>query len=267
MTGTVPPPPAHLYMCEDDGLKFSIKILQNENGVFYAQVTMIEGSADINALYFGDSVDDGSDFSLSNKLGMNGAGQYDDDGNPVDWDGAVKLSDPGLGKMGVGKDTYLTPGETMIVPLWEVDSFDDVSTIGIRATSTSTPEGSIKCVARLIDDGRDDDDTDEAADSEDEPVAPPPNTPPVETAIDSTDTSVQPAPATEGSSETASNYPSDTAGSEEPTGEDTEAANVTPTLLDDAAYFDSLTSAFAPVFDNSDLSANDETEYEDLLID
>lgn len=155
MSGTFPPPPEHYYVCHEDGLSFTVKIQVNEHGVYYATITVTEGSGDFNALYWGDNVDDGNDYSLGSKLGMNGKGEQDHHGDKVDWDSAVKLSDPGLGTDGTDKDTYLEAGETMVIPLWDVTSFEEITTIGIRATSTSTPEESIKCVLEPVDEWSD----------------------------------------------------------------------------------------------------------------
>jgi hypothetical protein len=134
------------YLGTELGLTFRITVTQDADGAFSAQIEVLEGSADFNALYYGDTILDGTSFTLSKSLGMNGAGQVDQDGNVVDWDGALKLSDAGLGKLGEDKFTFLTAGESMSVNLTGVDSWDDVAELGIRATSTSTASGSIKTV-------------------------------------------------------------------------------------------------------------------------
>lgn len=155
MTGTFPPPPTG-YFCEEDGLTFTIETYQGQDGQFYAKITVLEGHADFNALYWGDDQDDGSQFSLgagNSPLNMNGAKTHD--GDSVDWDSGVKISSPGLGRMGVDKESYLETGDSLVVPLAGVTSLDEVETIGVRATSTSTPEGSIKCVLQA-DDHKDD---------------------------------------------------------------------------------------------------------------
>jgi hypothetical protein len=139
------------YLGTELGLTFKITVTQNTDGAFSAQIDVLEGSADFNALYFGDEFIDGSSFTLGKSLGMNGAGQVDDFGNVVDWDGAQKLSDSGLGKLGADKATYLTAGESLLVTLNGVDSWDDVAELGVRATSTSTESGSIKTVLEEID--------------------------------------------------------------------------------------------------------------------
>jgi hypothetical protein len=138
------------YIGVESGLTFKITVYQDDVGEFYAQIDVLEGSADFNALYFGDDVLDGSSFSFGKSLGMNGAGQVDQYGNLVDWDSGILLSDPGLGKLGMAKETYLTSGESLTVTLPGVDSWDDVAEIGVRATSTSTPSGSIKTVLEPV---------------------------------------------------------------------------------------------------------------------
>lgn len=126
------------FTCTEDGLSFTLRVTQLPDGSFQGKIVVTEGAADFNALYYGDSSDDGDSYGLKGSLNMNGR-----DG--PDWDGATKLSDPGLGKQGLEKPTYLTAGDHYSFPL-DIDSFDDVATLGIRATSTTTPEGSIKCV-------------------------------------------------------------------------------------------------------------------------
>jgi hypothetical protein len=135
----------------DTNLNFQMTVFQGVDGTFWAKVEMIEGAADINAIYFGDSVIDGSSFSLGKSVGMNGGGQIDQQGNVIDWDDGIKLSDPGLGKYGDTKDTYLTEGESMFVSLSGITSWAELEHIGVRATSTSTPAGSIKCILEPAD--------------------------------------------------------------------------------------------------------------------
>lgn len=137
MTGTIEENFREFY-CVEDGLSFTVRVTQLPDGTFQGKIIVTEGAADFNALYYGDDTDDGDSYGLKGNLNMNG------DDKP-DWDGATKLSDPGLGKAGADKPTYLTTGEYYSFPL-AIDSFDDVAELGIRATSTSTPEGSIKCV-------------------------------------------------------------------------------------------------------------------------
>lgn len=126
-----------------NGLTFSIRLYMDGTEV-KAEVTVQEGYADFNAFYWGDDVNDGSSTKLADKaLNMNGA-QYE--GAAVDWDGAQKLSSAGLGPAGQDKPTFLTAGESMTFTLAGVTSLDEVDYLGVRATSTSTPEGSIKAI-------------------------------------------------------------------------------------------------------------------------
>ncbi|MEY8841300.1 hypothetical protein AB9K41_19915, partial [Cribrihabitans sp. XS_ASV171] len=81
--------------------------------------------------------------SLSGPLNMNGVRL---DGERIQWDDAEQLSDPGLGPEGEDKETYVQAGDTLTVEL-DIESLDDVDIFGIRATSTTTDEGSIKAVS------------------------------------------------------------------------------------------------------------------------
>ncbi len=110
-----------------------------------ADITITEGFADINALYWGDDDMSGKSASLGGSLNMNGAGSTLD-GEKVQWDDARMLSKPGLGPAGTDKATFLQAGDTLSVQL-DATSLDDIDFFGIRATSTSTPEGSIKGVS------------------------------------------------------------------------------------------------------------------------
>lgn len=133
-----------IFTYETEGLSYTVLVYQDpDTGEFLADITMLEGEMDVNALYFGDDDFSGSSENLGGPLNMNGASL---DGEKVQWDDAVELSDPGLGPDGAEKDTFLTEGETYTVSL-DIDSLDDVDVLGIRATSTSTDEGSIKGVS------------------------------------------------------------------------------------------------------------------------
>lgn len=217
------PPAITSYTCVENGLSFQVNVYQLPSGKFEASITVLEGHADFNAIYFGDAVDDGSSFAFGGKdqnLNMNGR-DLDHDGNVVDWDGGMKLSSPGLGKAGLSKVTYLTSGETMTVSLPGITSLDQLEDIGIRATSTSTPEGSIKCVLSPDDDTEKDGDPVVTADGSDAnpmlatvndagaPTGSPDNTPPADQgdgasrplddgpagAVESVDAAPVPAPA------------------------------------------------------------------------
>lgn len=106
------------------------------------QVNMLEGSMDLNALWFsdGDALKEG-DTTLTKKegsLNMNGAGAYDADGNLITWDDVEVLSLSGLGKEGVSKDAFLTAGETYALDASLLGAYDLANLlIGVRATSVN----------------------------------------------------------------------------------------------------------------------------------
>lgn len=131
-----------VFSYEVDGLAYTVSLYE-QDGQILADITVLEGAMDVNAVYYGDDDSSGNSAGLPGPLNMNGARL----GNAqVQWDNATKLSDAGLGPLGEDKATYLTAGETYTVTL-DVESIDDVDVIGIRATSTTTDEGSIKGVS------------------------------------------------------------------------------------------------------------------------
>lgn len=123
------------FSIEYDGLKLQVDAFDNADGTVTFTIAAEEGYADINALYWSNGVDDGSSFSLGKSLNMNGSGE--------EWDAAEKLSSTGLG--GGDEGTFVTAGGEPLVRTFEL-SWDDLDTLGVRATSTSTAEGSIKGV-------------------------------------------------------------------------------------------------------------------------
>lgn len=131
-----------VFNYEVDGLAYTVSLYEVD-GEFFADISVIEGAMDVNAIYFGDDGNSGPSASLDGPLNMNGARL---DGERVQWDDAVPLSDPGLGPDGEDKETYLSEGDTLTVPL-DIDSLDEIDVFGIRATSTTTDEGSIKGVS------------------------------------------------------------------------------------------------------------------------
>ncbi|WP_435259550.1 hypothetical protein ACSBLW_07230 [Thioclava sp. FR2] len=133
-----------VFSYQEAGLSYTITVYE-ENGTFYADIQVNEGAMDLNAVYWADDTMSGPSTSLGGPLNMNGAGSLYD-GEAVQWDDAVKISDPGLGPEGTGKTSYLTEGEVYKVEL-DIDSLDDINFIGIRATSTTTDSGSIKGVS------------------------------------------------------------------------------------------------------------------------
>ncbi len=138
-----------------DGLVFSVRVYE-DGGEIKADVTVEEGHADFNAIYWGNDTAGDSAFGGFGKkdgaLNMNGSEGSTHDGQPVEWDGAVKLSRPGLGKDGTSKDTYVAEGETETFVLTGAPPLDEIDFLGIRATTTSTPAGSIKAISVPTDD-------------------------------------------------------------------------------------------------------------------
>ncbi|MEP2532874.1 hypothetical protein [Shimia sp.] len=136
------PETSKVFSYQTDGLSYTV-VVYEENGEFFADISVSEGAMDVNAVYFGDDDFSGKSESLDGPLNMNGARL---DGDKVQWDDAAQLSDPGLGPEGTDKETYVETGDTLTVQL-DISSLDDIDVFGIRATSTTTPEGSIKGVS------------------------------------------------------------------------------------------------------------------------
>ena len=122
------------------GLTLKVNAVDMGGGITKFFIECLEGYADLNAIYWGDDIADGSNYDLGtkkdNSLNMNGTG--------ADFDGGMKLSSTGLGPAGTAKDTHITAGETL--SFTGNVNWDDVDTFGLRATSTSTSGGSIKGV-------------------------------------------------------------------------------------------------------------------------
>ncbi|MDU8928470.1 hypothetical protein RXV86_13855 [Alisedimentitalea sp. MJ-SS2] len=131
-----------VFTYEMEGLSYTVSLYE-ENGTIRADITVIEGAMDVNAVYFGDDDFSGESAMLAGPLNMNGVRLYDGE---VQWDDAARLSDPGLGPDGADKETYISAGDTLTIEL-DVASIDDVDVFGIRATSTTTDDGSIKAVS------------------------------------------------------------------------------------------------------------------------
>ncbi|WP_226781049.1 hypothetical protein [Oceaniglobus trochenteri] len=133
-----------VFQYQEDNLSYTVTIYE-ENGAFFADITVNEGAMDVNAIYYGDDDYSGASEALKGSLNMNGAGSTYE-GEKVQWDEAVALSKPGLGREGEDKETFLSEGETLKVSL-DIDSLDSIDIFGIRATSTTTDSGSIKGVS------------------------------------------------------------------------------------------------------------------------
>jgi hypothetical protein len=130
------------YGAAGTGLHFTI-VYDTVNQTF--TVESLEGSFDLNALWWNDGVDDGSGVTLSkadNSLNMNGTNE--------DWDGMAKLSSAGLGSAGETKNSFISAGETAEFSLASFGITGDFDvenggTLGVRATSVNGG-GSIKLV-------------------------------------------------------------------------------------------------------------------------
>jgi len=125
------------------GVHFTISY-DSSAGTF--TVHSMEGSFDLNALWWDDGSVDGSVPSLpkgDSALNMNGSGA-------ADWDGYMKLSNAGLGSAGENKTTFISSGETAVFSLADFGIFGDFDpasggTLGVRATSVNGG-GSFKLV-------------------------------------------------------------------------------------------------------------------------
>ena len=135
------PDQSKIFSYEVDGLSYTVTVYE-QNGAFFADIAVLDGAMDVNAVYFGDNDMSGKSENLDGPLNMNGSRL---DGEKVQWDDAVALSDPGLGPDGAEKETYLSSGDTLTISL-DIGSLDDIDIFGVRATSTTTEEGSIKSV-------------------------------------------------------------------------------------------------------------------------
>ncbi|MGR3378389.1 hypothetical protein [Salipiger abyssi] len=131
-----------IFTYEVEGLSYTVSLYE-QDGAFLADISVLEGGMDVNALYFGDDEFSGESVSLDGPLNMNGTRL---DGEKIQWDDAEALSDPGLGPEGEDKETYVSEGDTLTVEL-DIASLDEIDVFGIRATSTTTESGSIKAVS------------------------------------------------------------------------------------------------------------------------
>lgn len=150
---------AKTFTYEENGLSYTVRVYE-QDGQIFADITVTSGFMNVNAVYTADDDFSGSSASLGGPLNMNGGGSRFE-GEKIQWDDAIPLSQPGLGHQDSENSTFLSTGDTLTVSL-NVDSIDDVDFVGIRATSTSTPEGSIKGVSgNPVEDEDDDDGGDE----------------------------------------------------------------------------------------------------------
>lgn len=136
------------FGAEGSGLYFTI-VITVLNGVATAEVKMIEGTMDLNALYWSDGDETAGEGSMAgftkkdSALNMNGA-----EGSAQAWDGGQKLSNAGLGSAGTEKSTFLSTGDTKTFTLSNLTDISQAEFLGVRATSVNGGD-SIK----LVDEG------------------------------------------------------------------------------------------------------------------
>ena len=135
------------------GLQFSIQYDQASNTF---TVHCDKGYLDLNAIWLASDSVTGT-YSLTkseSSLNMNGANTVWDDGtsssSKIVWDDFIALSSTGLGSEGIAKSTFISEGETASFSgsCYGFDAFDPTifTTLGVRATSTSTNGDGIKWV-------------------------------------------------------------------------------------------------------------------------
>jgi hypothetical protein len=122
-------------------------------------VTVLTGSLNVNALYWSDGDSTAGEGTLSGftgaksetSLNMNGSNVlWADDGTSTSatelYDGGLKISNAGL--TGTPPDSYIVAGTSHDSFIVAGGTFDPTNflVLGVRATSTSTAEGSIKWV-------------------------------------------------------------------------------------------------------------------------
>ena len=135
-----------IFTIVENGVSLEVTAVDMGDGTTSFSIKCLSGSADVNALYWHDDVDDGSSWSVYDDTGNKADKSLNMNGTGEDWDGGVKLSSPGLGTDGTNKSTYLTAGETLDSFTLNV-SWDDLDTLGVRATSVGEDMTSIKGVA------------------------------------------------------------------------------------------------------------------------
>lgn len=138
------PDHSRLFTYETAGLSYTVTVYEDpDSGQILADIAVTNGAMDVNAVYFGDDDFSGESAALRGPLNMNGTRL---EGETLQWDTATELSRPGLGREGTDKETYLAEGDVLTIEL-DAESLDEIDVFGIRATSTTTDEGSIKGVS------------------------------------------------------------------------------------------------------------------------
>ncbi len=122
------------FSYDEGGLAYNVRVFE-EDGVVRAEITVLQGSMDLNAVYSTSNDYTGPSANLGGPLNMNGGGSRFE-GESVSWEDAVAVSQPGLGPQGQNKFSFLMEGDSLIVDL-NADSVEDVDLIGIRATSVN----------------------------------------------------------------------------------------------------------------------------------
>ncbi|HEX9856917.1 MAG TPA: hypothetical protein VGA75_01075 [Paracoccaceae bacterium] len=124
-----------------EGASFTAEAYLNGDGIIELKVTMLEGSADFNSLFWGDEEQLGDSFSFETESWNIDAVHCQE----IQWDGGYHLSNPEADP-DPAKGTYLEAGEVGIVTLPGVASLDDLDILGVHATNASTPDGEINAV-------------------------------------------------------------------------------------------------------------------------
>ncbi|TIV68324.1 MAG: hypothetical protein E5V89_22655, partial [Mesorhizobium sp.] len=120
-----------VFTISQNGFVLSVQAVDLGGGQTEFIITSVQGTGDLNAIWWsdGDSTVDGN-ITLTksdSSLNMNGTG--------IVWDGYDYLSSAGLGKLGEGKSTFISQGETLTYTASV--NLTDISTLGIRATSVN----------------------------------------------------------------------------------------------------------------------------------
>ena len=136
------------FTINQGGLSLEIDAIDMGDGTTQFVVRCLEGSGDINALYWGDGDGDKKDGTYFNSDGTAATDPFpaslNMNGTKAVFDSGIMLSAPGLGPEGTDKPSFITAGETLNAFTLNVDwaSIDD---LGVRATSVNG-NGSIKGV-------------------------------------------------------------------------------------------------------------------------
>lgn len=138
------------YGAENSGLHFTIAY---DTSTHEFTVTSLQGSFDLNALWFSDGNTTSDGFTLvksENSLNMNGSNTvWEGDGTSstekITWDDYQKLSSTGLGSEGTSKETFISDGESTTFEAPADFDPEVMTTLGVRATSVNGSD-SIKWV-------------------------------------------------------------------------------------------------------------------------